>query len=392
MKLAFYYHVSLVKKSQAFYLPSYLGVFIDTVANYVDELILVMHEANDDEIKECDYPLKSQNISWINIGQRSAAWHRSIWHKKIIKPFAKEIDCCDAFIVRGPSPLAPYFHKYLNKVKIFFMVVGDYKEGAKQFKVNNLRDFVITKYLKHNDYLFRKQIAKTHTLVNSSQLYKTYSKFAKNIFQIRTTTLSKNDFFIRNNTCNNKIINLLYTGRIDKAKGLFELIDATEMLLQDFDIHLNIVGWEINPGKKLESELLEIIKLKGFSHAVTFHGKKSLGNELNAMYRMADIYVIPSYFEGFPRTIWEAMANSLPVIATNVGGIPDALKNEQDALLINPKSSDEIVTAVKKLINNSDLRKTLIKNGYQLSTGNTLEAQTQKIITILKDNIKLIEE
>jgi hypothetical protein len=93
MKLAFYYHVSLARKSQALYLPSYLGVFIDTVAGYVDELVLVMHEANDDEIKECDYQLKSQNINWINIGQRSAAWHRSIWHKKIIKPFAKEIDC-----------------------------------------------------------------------------------------------------------------------------------------------------------------------------------------------------------------------------------------------------------------------------------------------------------
>jgi glycosyltransferase involved in cell wall biosynthesis len=392
MKLAFYYHVSLAKKLQALYLPSYLGVFIDNMAEYVDELVLVMHEANDDEIKECDYQLTSKNISWINLGQRSAAWHRSIWHKKIIKPFAKEIDSCDAFIIRGPSPLAPYYHKYLNKVKIFFMVVGDYKEGAKQFKVNSVRDFVITMYLKHNDYLFRKQIAKTHTLVNSSQLYKSYSKFAKSTFQIRTTTLSKDDFFIRNNTCKDKTINLLYTGRIDKAKGIFELIDATEILLQYFNIHLNIVGWEINPGKKLESELLEIIKSKGISHAVTFHGKKSLGNELNFMYRMADIYLIPSYFEGFPRTIWEAMANSLPVIATNVGGIPDELKDEQDALLINPKSVYEIVSAVKKLINNSDLRKTLIKNGFELARKNTLEVQTMKIINIIKDNIKSIEK
>jgi glycosyltransferase involved in cell wall biosynthesis len=196
------------------------------------------------------------------------------------------------------------------------MVVGDYKEGANQFKVNNIRDFVITKYLKHNDYLFRKQIAKTHTLVNSSQLYKSYSKFAKKLTQIRTTTLSKDDFFLREDTCTNNSINLLYTGRIDKAKGLFELINAAEVLTRTHSIHLNIVGWEINPGNKLENELLQIIHSKGIANAVTFHGKKSLGVELNNMYRMADIYVIPSYFEGFPRTIWEAMANSLPVIAT----------------------------------------------------------------------------
>lgn len=392
MKLAFYYHVSLAEKTTNLYLPSYLGVFIDALANLVDELVLVMHEANGDEVLECDYELTSKNISWINLGLRSAAWHRSIWHKKIIKPFAKEIDNCDAFIVRGPSPLAPYFHKYLNKVKIFFMVVGDYKEGAKQFKVNNLRDFVITKYLKHNDYLFRKQIAKTHTLVNSSQLYKTYSKFAKNLTQIRTTTLSKDDFFLREDVCTNNTINLLYTGRIDKAKGLFELINATEVLYKNHSIHLNIVGWEINPGNKLEQELLEIIQKKGIANAVTFHGKKSLGVELNNMYRMADIYVIPSYFEGFPRTIWEAMANSLPVIATKVGGIPDTLQDGQEALLINPKSTDEIILAVTKLINTPDLRKTLIKNGFELAKENTLEVQTKKMINIINDNIKHIEK
>lgn len=392
MKLAFYYHVSLTEKATKLYLPSYLGVFIDTLATFVDELVLVMHEAAVDEQLEYDYQLTSKKISWINLGQRSAAWHRSIWHKKIIKPFAKEIDRCDAFLIRSPSPLAPYFHKYLNNVEIFFMVVGDYKEGANQFKVNSIRDFVITKYLKHNDYLFRKQIAKTHTLVNSSQLYRNYSKFANSIFQIRTTTLSNEDFFLREDTCNNKIINLLYTGRIDKAKGLFELISAMEVLVKNNNIHLNIVGWEINPGKKLESELLEIIKSKKLTDAVTFHGKKRLGLELNTMYRMADIYVIPSYFEGFPRTIWEAMANSLPVVATNVGGIPDTLKDGQDALLIQPKNSNEIVAAVNRLIKDIDLRKVLIKNGYKLALENTLETQTHKIVTIIKDNIKLFEK
>jgi glycosyltransferase involved in cell wall biosynthesis len=112
-----------------------------------------------------------------------------------------------------------------------------------------------------------------------------------------------------------------------------------------------------------------------------------VGPELNKMYQQADLYVIPSYHEGFPRTIWEAMANSLPVIATKVGGIPTYLTHEKNAMLIEPKSVQEIVRGIKKMANDSVLRKKIIVEGFELVKSNTLEVQTKKMITIVSEVI-----
>ena len=110
---------------------------------------------------------------------------------------------------------------------------------------------------------------------------------------------------------------------------------------------------------------------------------------MNQLYRDAQIYIIASVsdFEGFPRTIWEAMANSCPVIATRVGSIPHYLEHERHALLIEPKDVEGIVEAVKRLLSDEALRQKLIRNGYALAQTNTLEIQTKRLVQILKEHI-----
>ena len=164
-----------------------------------------------------------------------------------------------------------------------------------------------------------------------------------------------------------------------------ELFYAFKELTRNFkNLHLNIVGWEDDLSKPVEKKLRGISQILDISEKVTFHGFKNVGAELNQVYKSSDIYVIPSYHEGFPRTIWEAMANSVPVVSTNVGSIPFFLKDNYSALLIKPKNTEEIVSSVTKLINNSDLRKTLIIEGIKLSKELTLDKQTKKLINILK--------
>lgn len=141
------------------------------------------------------------------------------------------------------------------------------------------------------------------------------------------------------------------------------------------------------PHRPVESILKAQAVEWGLHSHVFFHGKKSVGEALNAMYRQADIYVIPSYQEGFPRTIWEAMANSCPVIATRVGSIPHYLEHEHHALLIEPKDVGGIVEAVKRLLSDEVLRQKLISNGYALAQTNTLEIQTKRLVQILKEHL-----
>lgn len=385
MKLAFYYHITLHKHNEQLSLPGYLGVFVDSLASEVEELYLLMHQANSRESKEADYVLKSKNIHWINLGLKTPVWHRDIFHRRFLKKSLKKIENCDAMIVRGPSPLAPYFKKYLNNQKLVFMVVGDYMESVQQRKLKSIREWFELQYLKYNDYLFRKAMRNTDIMVNSPKLFSKYKDLAKSIHQIKTTTLSMDDFFTRIDTCQNDLVELLFTGRIDPLKGLFELVEAVNVLRQEeVNVRLNIVGWEYKEGKPVEERLRGKIEYMGIADYVIFHGRKPVGPELNKMYRMADIYVLPSHEEGFPRTIWEAMANGLPVITTDVGGIPAYLTHEENVYMIKPKDAALIAGAIKILITNQDLRQRLIKNGQDLARQNTLEIQTKKLVNIVK--------
>lgn len=389
MKLAFYYHIPLRNKNGQLYAPSYLGIFLEELAKNVSELLVVFHAASGKDVEEADYAIKGTNIKGLDLGPKTAAWHRSFFPGLTLKNKLKEVELCDAFLIRSPSPLASAFQKHIKHPQRFFMIVGDYAEGAKQLGSKGLKNRLLQLYFNATDKQFKKQFPSTSLFVNSPQLYEQYKHNAKSIQLIKTTTLTASDFYKRENHELQTPIQLLYTGRIEITKGLKELVDATYTLIkQGKAVHLNIVGWENNPQKPFEQELLEKARQLGIEQHITFHGKKQVGEELNSYYRNADIYVLPSYHEGFPRTIWEAMANSLPVIATKVGGIPFYLTNNEHALLIPAKSSEAIVQAVKQLVNDPNLCRQLVQNGYDLVQENALERQTFLMVEAMKDQMK----
>lgn len=381
--LAFYYHVPIISENDNLFCPGYLGVFIDALAQEVDELVLLMYE-NDFE-QNSDYQLQQQNISFVSLGKKQPAWKTFFSSKSILEDSINKINHCDTLLVRAPSPLAPFFKKHLKTNKLAYLVVGDYQEVAKTIKFSSFRSLLVKYFLFINNFLLKRQLKKNLVVVNSQALYEKYQNSCNNIYLVNTTTLSDKDFYFRENTCENERIDILFTGRISFEKGLKELFHAFKKLTSKFkNLHLNIVGWEDDLGSPVERELRLMSKALKISEKVTFHGFKNIGIELNEVYRSSDIYVLPSYNEGFPRTIWEAMANSLPVISTSVGSIPFFLKDNDTALLIKPKNTEEIVSSVTKLINNSDLRKSLIIEGIKLSKEVTLDIQTKKLINILK--------
>ncbi len=387
MKLAFYYHIPAIVNNDGIFVPGYFGLFLDSLADEVEKLLLFLHEEKANEQMESDYKLKAKNIEFINLGQKTPSWNRALFPARILLKF-KVHSNFDLLIVRSPSPLAPYFPKFINPLKLIYMIVGDYADGALNHTVKGFRDQIIKLFLYHNNYLFMKVIQDYPIMVNSDTLFEKYKEKTKQIFKIKTTTLLRSDFFSRTDTCVNETIQLLYTGRIDMAKGLSELLDALAFLIQkNIKTHLNIVGWELGGGDLIKNELLDKATLNHTNHNITFHGFKSVGEDLNTMYRNADIYVLPSYHEGFPRTIWEAMANSLPVITTRVGSIPSTLTHLQNAYLINSKDSNQLAIAILEIIKNPILRQKLIKNGFEMAAENTLEIQTKKIIEILKNLI-----
>jgi glycosyltransferase involved in cell wall biosynthesis len=344
-----------------------------------------MHECDSKFNDQADFELPQKNIVFISLGKITPAWHRHFFHKTLFRKISSHLKLCDFVIVRSPTPLAPFFYKYARHTKIVFMIVGDYLEGVRHFEIKSVRDWLMIQYVKRNDFLFRKAMKNTDVLVNSPVLSEKYTSISKSIHLIKTTTLRKHDFFRRDDTCKKDVVELLYTGRIEAEKGLFELVQAVSVLKKsNKNVNLNIVGWESDEKKSVEGALKKLALQLSITESVIFHGRKKIGAELNEMYRNADLFVLPSYHEGFPRTIWEAMANSLPVIATRVGAIPDYLTNYENALFVEPKNVAEIVFKVIELLENPSLRIKLISNAYIIAQENTLEIQAEKMIELVQ--------
>jgi len=154
-------------------------------------------------------------------------------------------------------------------------------------------------------------------------------------------------------------INVTFLGLIADKKGIFDLIEVVSRLLKNgFNIHLTI-GGNGNTGR-----LYKEIKSKGLQDNITYAGW-IVGDDKDTLMRNTDIFVLPSYGEGMPMTILEAMSYAIPVIATNVGGIPELIKDGETGYLIEPGNLDQLLEKMKKLIEDENMRLSMGKKGIE---------------------------
>ena len=107
----------------------------------------------------------------------------------------------------------------------------------------------------------------------------------------------------------------------------------------------------IGIGEKME-EMKELAKNLYMDDAIIFYGQRE---DIPELLNESDIFVFPSVYEGIPIALIEAMGTGLPIIASEVGGIKDMLKNNESAILITP-NENELLEALTKLAENSSLR------------------------------------
>lgn len=163
---------------------------------------------------------------------------------------------------------------------------------------------------------------------------------------------------------------LLYCGHVLKTKGVMELVEGCSRIP---NIELRIVG-KCLPEIKDE---LQILARKSGNDISWLHfiGEVTHTDVIREFFQ-SDIFVFPSYSEGFPNVILEAMACECPIVSSNVGAMPEMLDigGEQCGICFNPKSSDEVYNAVASLIDNKNLKrqmavraKSRVNNMYVIS-------------------------
>ncbi len=152
---------------------------------------------------------------------------------------------------------------------------------------------------------------------------------------------------------------LLFLGRFGKRKGIFDLLKAFS------DVHKRVPNIELLCGgdgdlagvEQMAKELLlgDRVHILGW---VTGEAKIDL-------FSTADIYILPTYNEGLPMGILEAMASGLPVVSTPVGGIPDAIEDGVEGFLIQPGDVDALAEAIEKLLTDGELREKMGRAAQQ---------------------------
>jgi len=159
-------------------------------------------------------------------------------------------------------------------------------------------------------------------------------------------------------------VNILFVGYLERRKGLDILVRALGNIGKiDREWQLRIVG-DTTIFPDYAKNCIDLADKFGISKNVRFLGKLD-NKDLEEEYNNADIFVLPSFHEGYGMVIKEAASYGLPIISTDVGAIPELVENGKSAILLEPGDVDALRDALVMLISDSQLRKRLGRSALE---------------------------
>ncbi len=176
---------------------------------------------------------------------------------------------------------------------------------------------------------------------------------------------------------------ILFIGHLEPVKGVDYLLKAFAMLQRDRrDTRLFLVG----DGYEKDKLMLLSKNLK-IDNQVCFMGRKPF-EEIPLWLNIADVFVLPSISEGFPTVIPEAMMCGVPVIASDVGGIPEIIINDKTGILTKPGNVELIEKGIKLLLDNKRIRNMISETAKEQSKKYSWKNNASGYIAIYKKVFK----
>lgn len=177
-------------------------------------------------------------------------------------------------------------------------------------------------------------------------------------------------------------ISILFLTRVVLEKGVIELIDAFLILQKTFNnLKLRIVGADTNDTPLVKKYL----ENNDLNHLIDYVGPVS-DEQKHQEYLMADIFAFPTYVEDQSYAVMEAMSYGLPVVASNVGGVPSLVKDSENGLLILPRNVDSLRTGIEVLIRDIEMRNNLGRNARRtIEREFTWNVRSQEIVSLYQN-------
>jgi glycosyltransferase involved in cell wall biosynthesis len=168
-------------------------------------------------------------------------------------------------------------------------------------------------------------------------------------------------------------------GRLVDGKGFEDLITAVDQLDEN-TLSVYLVG-----EGPLRSKLQREIEQRELTDRVHLLGYR---DDIPAIMAASDVFVLPSYREGTPRVITEAMASGLPIIGTEIAGIPEQVQNGENGLLVQPGDIDGLTTSLKRLVESVEMREEFGSRSEQRIERFSIEQMISELDTLYKELVK----
>jgi colanic acid/amylovoran biosynthesis glycosyltransferase len=145
---------------------------------------------------------------------------------------------------------------------------------------------------------------------------------------------------------------ILFVGRLAPVKGPHILVAAMGRLIQQGrQVRLRFAG-DGSERAAVERNVAE----RGITPHVILEGWQN-ADRVRALYQQADIFALPSFAEGIPVVLMEAMAMEIPCVTTRINGIPELIRDQVDGLLVTPGNDEELAAAIARLMDDPELRR-----------------------------------
>lgn len=187
------------------------------------------------------------------------------------------------------------------------------------------------------------------------------------------------DYLINDNLVSKRENILLFMGRIGERKGIFDLIESLNKLNKQFENFKLIIA-----GDGETTKAKELVNKYGLEDKIVFVGWIGEEEKIELLNK-SKVFILPSYNEGMPIGILEAMSAKLPIISTYVGGIPETVLENETGLLFQAGDKETLEKQILQILNNDDLCDNFSKNSRERYLNNfSLDIVCNQLNTLYK--------
>jgi len=276
-----------------------------------------------------------------------------IFVNKVLKSLESNID-----LVHIHTPLSPFIKTSLPIITtVHTPMLTDYR----QVEITSIFSLLSKISARFISYPLEKKLIQSSDVITTvtksvAQELKEFYFDSKSI-NVVENGVDEKIFYPKKEKSEKNIKYAMFVGRIDREKGLFDLVECGRYICKERpELYFIIAG----KGRDL-NKLIKKIKNAGLQDRFIFLGQVNKDN-LVKLYQNATLFILPSYHEGLPSVVLEAMSCSLPVIVTDVRGNRDLITQGENGIIIPPKEPKKIAEAINMLLGDKKLRQYLGEN------------------------------